>query len=85
MRERLFRVARIGSTDEMSEFFRHRIEVLTWPRETLIDYQIERGGNVMFVVVDLPEIEDMPRRQASVPSRRLRLSIKAISEFDVRS
>ena len=79
-RQRRFREARIGSADEMSEFFRHRIEELTWPRETLIDYQIERGGNVMFVDVDLPEIEDMPRRQASVPSRGLRLSIKTISD-----
>ena len=79
-RQRRFREARIGSADEMSEFFRHRIEELTWPRETLIDYQIERGGNVMFVDVDLPEIEDMPRRRASVPSRRLRLSIKTISD-----
>ena len=79
-RERLFRAARTGSTDEMSEYFRHRIEELTWLRETLIDYQIEPGGNVMFVDVDLPEIEDMPKRQASVPSRGLRLSIKTMSD-----
>ena len=79
-RQRRFREARTGSADEMSEFFRHRIEALTWPRETLIDYQVERGGNVMFVDVDLPEIEDMPRRQASVPSRGLRLSIKTVSD-----
>ena len=79
-RLRLFREARLGSAAEMSDFFQHRIEELTWPRETLIDYQIERGGNVMFVDVDLPEIEDMPRRQAAVPSRGLRLSIRAVSD-----
>ena len=79
-RERLFRAARTGSADEMSEFFRHRIEELAWPRETLIDYQIEQSGNVMYVDVDLPEVEDMPKRQASIPSRGLRLSIKAVSD-----
>ena len=79
-RLRRLREARIGNVDEMSEFFRHRIEELTWPRETLIDYQVEREGNVMFVDVDLPEIEDLPRRQASVPSRGLRLGIKTNSD-----
>ena len=81
-RERQRRVhdARIGDVDEMSELFRSRIEEMAWPRETLIDYQIEQGGKLMFVDVDLPEIEDMPRRQASVSSRGLRLSIKTISD-----
>ena len=79
-RLRLFQQARFGSTAEMSGFFQYRIEELIWPRETLIDYQIEHGGKMMFVDVDLPEIEDMPRRQASVPSRGLRLSIRTISD-----
>ena len=72
--------ARRGSVAEMSDFFQHRVEALEWPRETLIDYQIERGGDVMLVDVDLPEIEDMPRKQASVPGRGLRLSIRSMSD-----
>ena len=68
----------------MSNFFQYRIEELTWPRETLIDYQIEHGGKMMYVDIDLPEIEDMPRRQVSVPSRGLRLSIRTISDTQNR-
>ena len=83
-RFRLFREARSGSTTEMSDFFQYRIEELTWPRETIIDYQIEQGGKMMFVDVDLPEVEDMPRRQASVPSRGLRLGIRTISDTQNR-
>ena len=83
-RLRLFQQARFGSTAEMSGFFQYRIEELTWPRETLIDYQIEHGGKMMFVDVDLPEIEDMPRSQASVPSRGLRLGIRTISDTQNR-
>ena len=34
--------------------------------------------------VDLPEIEDLPRKQAAVPSRGLRLSMKALSDAQNR-
>ena len=83
-RLRLFREARSGSTAKMSDFFQYRIEELIWPRETLIDYQIEHGGKTMFVDIDLPEIEDMPSRQAAVSSRGLRLSIRTISDTQNR-
>ena len=83
-RLRLFQEARFGSTTVMSDFFQYRIEELTWPRETLIDHQIEHGGKLMFVDVDLPEIEDMPRRQAAIPSRGLRLSIRTVSDTQNR-
>ena len=79
-RQRLFQRARLGGVAEMSDFFQNRIKELNWPRETLIDYQIENSGQVMFVDIDLPEIEDLPRKQATVPSRGLRLSLKTISD-----
>ena len=34
----------------------------------------------MFVDVDLPEFKDMPRREARVPDRGLRLSIRLLSD-----
>ena len=83
-RWKLFQLSRHGSAAEMSNFFQRRIEELTWPRETLIDFQIDDGGEVMFVDVDLPEIEDLPRKQAAVPSRGLRLSMKALSDAQNR-
>ena len=83
-RRKLFQQSRHGSAAEMSNFFQRQIEELTWPRETLIDFQIDDGGEVMFVDVDLPEIQDLPRKQAAVPSRGLRLSMKALSDAQNR-
>ena len=79
-RQRLFRQAQLGHPAAMSDVFQHRIQALDWPRETLIDYRIENGGRVMFVDVDLPEIENLPRKRAVVPSRGLRLSIRTVSD-----
>ena len=79
-RRRWFERARRGSAAEMSDFFQHRVEALEWPREILIGFRIESAGNVMFVDVDLPAIEDMPRREARVPRRGLRLSIRLLSD-----
>ena len=83
-RRKLFQRSRRGSAAEMSNFFQRRIEELTWPRETLIAFQIDHDGKAMYVDVDLPEIEDLPRKQAAVPSRGLRLSMKDLSDAQNR-
>ena len=79
-RRRWFERVRRGSVAEMSDFFQHRVEALEWPRETLIGFRIENSGNVMFFDVDLPDVEDMPRREARVPGQGLRLSIRSLSD-----
>ncbi len=56
------------------------LQRLTWPRETLVSTHIGADGREVFADVDVPEIEDMPRRVAVVPQRGFRLSIKDLSE-----
>lgn len=51
---------------------------IVWPRETSVSSEIRDGGRVVMIDVDLPEIEDLPRKTASVPSRGNKLSIKEL-------
>ena len=83
-RWRRFQWAQLGSEPEMSDFFQDRIEDLTWPRETHFDFGIEKGGKAMFIDVDLPEIQDLPRRWATVPRRGLRLGVRTVSDAENR-
>ncbi len=49
---------------------------LTWPRETIVSYDIDDEGEVVWIDVDLPEIEDLPQRVASVAATGRKLNIK---------
>jgi hypothetical protein len=51
---------------------------IVWPRETTLSSEIRDDGRVVMVDVDLPEIEELPRKTASVPARGYKLSIKEL-------
>lgn len=51
---------------------------IVWPRETALSSEIRDHGRVVMIDVDLPEIEDLPRRTAAMPARGYKLSIKAL-------
>jgi hypothetical protein len=55
-----------------------------WPRETDVSFEIADGGASVVLDVDLPEIEHMPTKTASVPQRGLKLSVKEISSTKVQ-
>jgi hypothetical protein len=67
-------------TEVMSQFLEERLQEIEWPRETLVSAEIVDGGRVVYLDVDLPEIEDLPRAVASVPQRGLKLTVKELSE-----
>lgn len=73
-----------GSPDAMEEFFGRVLEDITWPRETLVSFEVRESGSALVFDVDLPEIEDMPNKTASVPQRGLRLSIKEIGPTNIQ-
>jgi hypothetical protein len=65
----------------MEEALVGSLQELNWPREAEISAEVsEGGGRVVMVDVDLPEIEDMPRRTATVPQRGHKLSIKELAK-----
>ena len=51
---------------------------IVWPRETELSTEIRDDGKLVMVDIDLPEIEELPRKTASVPARGYKLSIKEI-------
>jgi hypothetical protein len=51
---------------------------IIWPRETSLSSEIRDGGRVVMIDVDMPEIEELPRKTAAVPARGYKLSIKEL-------
>ncbi|MEQ1661495.1 MAG: hypothetical protein ABL877_02240 [Thiobacillus sp.] len=51
---------------------------IIWPRETSLESDIRDGGRVVMIDVDLPEVEELPRKTAAVPARGYKLSIKEL-------
>ncbi|MFC1333185.1 MAG: DUF4236 domain-containing protein [gamma proteobacterium symbiont of Clathrolucina costata] len=68
----------------MEEFLAKHLDSLEWPRETLVEFEISKDAATAFVDVDLPEIEDMPSKEAKAPSRGWKVSIKDLSEKSKR-
>lgn len=63
-------------TDVMNRTLEDAFNSLSWPRETLVSYQITDEGRQVWVDVDLPEVEYLPKRLASVASSGKKLNIK---------
>ena len=65
-----------GDVETMEGFFGEVLQDIVWPRETLVSFEVQDSGKSLALDVDLPEIEDMPTKTASVPQRGFKLSIK---------
>ena len=63
----------------MEFFLEESLQQIVWPRETIVSTAILNDGRLVFIDVDLPEIEDMPNRTAAAPSRGYKLSVKEMS------
>lgn len=57
---------------------------LLWPRETLISYEITDAGALVWLDVDLPEIEDFPQKEAVLAVSGRKLNIKDKSQKKLR-
>jgi len=68
----------------MSEYLEKVLQSLDWPRETLISYDIDSSNNTVYLDIDLPEIEDIPQRVASIASTGKKLNIKNKTEKQLR-
>lgn len=65
--------------EAMSEFLESSLQEIIWPRETNVSTEMLDNGRVIFIDVDLPEIEDMPSKKAAVPTNGYKLSVKDLS------
>jgi hypothetical protein len=60
------------------------LNALPWPRETFISYEIDADGAIVWVDIDLPEIEDMPQKVASIAANGRKLNIKNKAKKQLR-
>lgn len=73
-----------GDPEAMEDFLGKVLEDIVWPRETLVSFEVRGSGSKLSFDVDLPEIDDLPTKTASVPQRGLRLSVKDIGPTNVQ-
>ncbi len=62
----------------MEKYLELSLQEITWPRETSIS--CEMSGDTAWIDVDLPEIEDIPSKYASVPQAGYKLNVRDISD-----
>ena len=75
---------RFKDLEAMADYLEYVLSTIDWPRETLISLDVQNGGKKIMLDVDLPEIEDLPRKHASVAENRLKLNIKNRSDTQTR-
>lgn len=71
-------------TEAMENFLEENLQSITWPRETVVETEIHNNGLQVFIDVDLPEIEDMPNKKATIPQRGYKLSVKEMSSTQIQ-
>lgn len=71
-------------TNIMSEYLEKVLQSLDWARETLVSYDINISTNSVYIDVDLPEIEDIPQKTATIAATGKKLNIKKKTEKQLR-
>lgn len=78
LEEKLYR-----EPEAMQMVLEQRLACVPWPRETHISMEIAEGGKLAILDVDLPEIEDVPRKTATYGGRGWKVTIKELSDHKV--
>ena len=78
LQERLYK-----EVEAMQMVLESRLATIEWPRETNIATEISPDGKLVGIDVDLPEIEDMPRKTATYSGRGWKVTIKELSDSKV--
>jgi hypothetical protein len=62
----------------MQQVLEDNLADIVWPRETVVSFDVQNDGKSAQLDVDLPEIEDIPRRVTNLPERGYKLSLKEL-------
>jgi hypothetical protein len=84
VQQRLSRAVSVGDVRAMDQLLQATLENLEWPRETSVSFDVSGDGSVLFLDVDLPEIEDLPAEEATPAERVLKLNVRKKSETQRR-
>lgn len=83
-RRRLVEEGIYHSIDDMGVWLAEKLQAIPWPRETRVSFEIGDAGKCILLDVDLPLLEDMPKRKACMPSRGLKLMVKHMTPTRVK-
>lgn len=83
-KRQVFERVKTADIPAMGQHLGATLQDIGWPRETDVSFAIADGGKRIALAVDLPEIEDLPRKTASVPQRGFKLSIKEMGATQVQ-
>ena len=79
-----FEVGRYEDVTVMEDFLEDVLQGIGWPRETIVDFDIQNEGTKVMVDLDLPEIEDLPDTTAEIAQSGLKINFKKRSATQVR-
>lgn len=60
------------------------LDRLEWPRTTEVRFALDDDGTRLVLDVDLPEVEDIPLRDAAMAARGLKLNLRTRTQEEVR-
>ena len=64
------------NTEFKEESLEEFLNTLFWSRETFISYEMDNEGKMIWVDIDLPEIEDLPQKITFIAASGQKLNIK---------
>jgi hypothetical protein len=73
-----------GNPEPMQLLLEQRLGEIVWPKETIIAVEVDDDGSMLSIDVDLPEIEHMPTKRATLAARSWDLSLRDTGEVATR-
>lgn len=77
--------AQTGHVDAMEKTLQHLMNEIQWEKETYLSFEINKTGDELSIDIDLPEIEDIPNKEANAVERGLKLNIKQKSAKETKA
>lgn len=83
-RKRMLEEQLYTSPAVMQAVLEEQLQGIDWPRETNVSFEVVGTGQSVYLDVDLPEIEDLPAKMMSAPSRGWQVKLKRLSDTKIR-
>ncbi|MCS5709203.1 VRR-NUC domain-containing protein [Candidatus Berkiella cookevillensis] len=73
-----------GNIDAMSIVLGEILPGISWPKETLVNYDFSTDEKILVLDIDLPEVEDMPKIFLTRAARGIKINVKKLSPTQIR-
>ncbi|WP_255466016.1 hypothetical protein [Legionella sp. PC1000] len=77
--------AQTGHIDAMEKTLQYIMNEIQWEKETFLSFEINKMGDELSIDIDLPEIEDIPNKEADASERGLKVNIKQKSAKETKA